>query len=309
MARKPRIVVVGSSNTDLVIETGKLPAPGETVLGGDFLRAAGGKGANQAVAAARLGAEVTLVARLGTDDFGDRAVEGFRQEGIDARYVVRDPERPSGVALILVGAGGENLIAVAPGANGALAEADVDAAAAAIRQADLLLLQLEVPVATVCHAARLAFDAGVAVMLDPAPAADLPDALLAQVGYLTPNESEAEILAGVSAGDPAGARRAAAALRERGAANVLVTLGAAGCLVAGADGVSEIPAYPVEAVDSTAAGDTFNGALACGLAEGRAIASASAFASAAAALSVTGRGAQPSMPSRRQVDRFLAARG
>ncbi len=306
MAR-PRIAVVGSSNTDLVVEASALPAPGETVLGKDLLTAAGGKGANQAVAAARLGAAVTLVARLGRDTFGDRALAGFAAEGIATDCVVRDPDRPSGAALIIVDGEGENLIAVGQGANGALSEDDVEAARAAIEGADLLLLQLEVPRAAVRHAARLARRAGVEVVLDPAPAAELDAEMLELVTYLTPNETEARILTDLEVVDAASGHRAAEILLLRGAANVLLTLGAGGCLVANAEGSRVIPGRTVEAVDTTAAGDTFNGALACALAAGRPLERAVEVASAAAALSVTRRGAQPSMPTREELERFLAS--
>ncbi len=294
----PKIVVVGSSNTDLVLETGTLPTAGETVLGRDFLMAAGGKGANQAVAAVRLGAEVTLVTRVGTDVFGNRAVAGFEAEGISTDFVVRDRDRPSGVALIMVGDGGENLIGVGPGANGALSEADVDAATGAIVAADLLLLQLEVPMACVRRAAELATEAGTGVILDPAPAAELAPELLARVTYLTPNETEAELLTGVAVTDEQSARRASALLRDRGPASVLITLGASGCLIRDAGGARLIAGRQVEAVDTTAAGDTFNGALAVALASGRSLEDAVGFANAAAAVSVTRRGAQISMPRR-----------
>lgn len=298
---------MGSSNTDLVVETAALPAPGETVLGKDLLTAAGGKGANQAVAAARLGAQVTLVARLGADMFGDRALAGLKAEGIATDHVVRDPSRPTGAALIIVGGGGENLIAVGQGANAAFSEDDVEAAAETIAAADLLLLQLEVPMAAVRCAARLARRAGVGVVLDPAPAAPLDAEILELVSYLTPNESEARILTGVEVTDMASAGRAGEILCRRGAANVLVTLGSGGCLVYTAEGTWEVPARRVEAVDTTAAGDTFNGALACALAAGRPLERAVEEAGAAAALSVRRRGAQPSMPTREELERFLAS--
>ncbi len=296
-----RIVVVGSSNTDMVVAGERLPAAGETVLGGSFLMAAGGKGANQAVAAARLGANVALVARIGADLFGDQAVRGFEREGIDTRFVSRDPEAPSGVALILVDEAGENLISVAPGANARLSVADVEAARAAIEAAAIVLLQLEVPLETVRSAARIARAAGALVILDPAPARELDDSLLADVSILTPNESEAERLTGIPVGDDASADRAAAALRARGVSTVALTLGARGCYLLSGDHRGRVAAPPAEAVDSTAAGDTFNGALAWQLARGAALAVAVETACRAAALSVTRRGAQPSMPTERQV--------
>ncbi len=314
--RRPRIVVVGSSNTDMVVEAGRLPAPGETVLGGRFLTAAGGKGANQAVAAARLGCDVALVARLGADPFGDAALAGFEREGIRTDHVSRDPEAPSGVALILVDESGENLIAVAPGANARLSPADVERAAEAIQGADLLLLQLEVPLETVRRAAEIAKAAGVRVLLDPAPAPAsteaLDPALLAAVSILTPNESEAERLTGIRVDDDASAERAGRALRERGVGLVVVTLGAGGCLAVGEEGAIRVAAADLagkKAVDATAAGDTFNGALAWALARGRPLAEALAVANRAAAITVTRRGAQPSMPTRRELERWSPASG
>lgn len=291
-----RVLVVGSSNTDMVIGGPLLPAPGETVLGGNFWMAAGGKGANQAVAAARLGGSVSLVARIGTDVFGDRALAGFEEEGIDTRFVVRDPDAPSGVALILVDGAGENLISVAPGANEHLGAPDVEAARSELESAAILLLQLEVPLETVRLAARTAAAAGARVILDPAPARELDPELLADISILTPNEGEAERLTGVSVEDAESAHRAAESLRAQGVSTVLITLGARGCYVLSDEHSIMLEAPAVEAVDTTAAGDTFNGALACGLADGLELIPAIERAARAAAISVTRRGAQPSMP-------------
>jgi len=306
-AKPPRIVVVGSANTDLVVRGERIPRPGETVLGGALVRAAGGKGANQAVAAARLGAAVSLVARVGDDDFGRDALAGYAREGIDISHCRVDPDAPSGVALILVDVHGENAIAVAPGANGRLSPADVDAAAPAIRSADLLLLQLETPLPTVLHAARTARAAGVPVLLDPAPAPPdgLPAELVALVSILKPNATEATRLAGHADDAAAAARR----LVGLGPGLVIVTLGADGALVATADGVGHVPAYPVRAIDSTAAGDAFTAALAVGLAEGRPPLEAARRAAAAGALAATRPGAQPSLPTRGAWEGFLAAAG
>ncbi len=212
----PRIVVVGSVNTDMVVKGQRLPAPGETVTGGRFVMVAGGKGANQAVAAARLGAEVTLVAKVGSDVFGDQAVENFRREGIHTDHVLRDPEHPTGVALILVDRAGENMISVAAGANAALTPAEVEQAADCIRSADVVMLQLEIPMDAVCRAARIAASAGVPVILDPAPAAPLPEQLWKHLSYVTPNETEAELITGVGVNDEDTARLAAGRLRELG---------------------------------------------------------------------------------------------
>ncbi len=304
----PRIVVVGSSNTDLVVRAPALPGPGETVLGSAFLVAPGGKGANQAVAAARLGARVTLVARVGADEFGDRALAGLGREGIDTTFVARDAEAASGVALIVVSESGENAIAVAPGANMRLTAADVDRAAPAIREADMLLLQLETPLPTVRHAATLAMKAGVPVILNPAPAASLAGELLSRVSVLTPNELEAAALTGASSSGVDAARQAALRLHASGVANVVITLGREGALMEGEAGSGQVPGCAVTAVDTTAAGDAFNGALAVAMAEGASLGRAVRFANRAAALSTTEPGAQPSLPTREAVESFAAAR-
>ncbi len=299
-----QIVVVGSSNTDLVVRAPRLPRPGETILGGEFSQSAGGKGANQAVAAARLGGHVAFIARLGADTLGDTALAGFAADGIHTAHVVRDPDAPSGIALISVDAPtGENTIVVAGGANARLSPADVRAASSVLQQAAVLLCQLEVPLPTVQAALELAHAAHVITILNPAPAQALPDALLRLVSLLTPNETEAALLTGESA--PA---QAAAALVARGVPVVLVTLGADGALLATREGTRHLPGFVVPHVaDTTAAGDCFSGALAVALAEGQAIQSAAQFANAAAALCVTRSGAQPSLPTRAEVARFLAA--
>ena len=302
---KPRIVVVGSSNTDMIIRLDHIPRPGETILGGEFLTAAGGKGANQAVGAARAGGAVTLVARVGRDIFGDQAIRGFVEDGINVERVFRDPEFPSGVALIFVARDGENSIAVASGANGALSPADVKKARVAIRNASVLLLQLETPLDTVSAAARLVQREGLQVILNPAPARDLPDRLLKQVSLLTPNESEAEMLSGIKVRDAREAARAARKLRQRGVKHVILTLGARGAFVSGPEGEALVPGFKVKSVDTTAAGDIFNGALAVGLGEGKPMLEAVRFANAAAAVSVTRLGAQPSAPERREIEAFL----
>jgi ribokinase len=304
--KRPRIVVVGSSNTDMVVKTQRLPRPGETVTGGQFLLAPGGKGANQAVAAARLGAEVLFVAKVGTDMFGDQAIEGYRKEGIVTDYILRDPAQATGVALILVDDRGENLISVASGANHALTPADVDRAADALRKADLLVVQLETPLETVEHAARLAASAGVPVILDPAPAPDapLPASLLANVTYVKPNETEAERLTGVCVQDEASARKSAEKLLAAGVRSAIITLGAKGAFWLGPEDSGFLPGFHVEALDSTAAGDAFSGALACGLARGDTLRDAVRYASLVGALSTTRMGAQPSLPTEPEVKAF-----
>jgi ribokinase len=306
VSKLSHIVVVGSVNTDMVIKGRRLPGPGETVTGGRFVLAAGGKGANQAVAAARLGAEVTLVAKVGSDLFGDQAIDNFRREGILTDCILRDSENSTGVALILVDDAGENLISVAAGANGALTPAEIDRAADRIRSADVVMLQLEIPMDTVCRAAQIAAEAGVPVVLDPAPAAPLSEELLRHVAYLTPNETEAERLTGISVSDEASARRAAEQLLKTGVRHVLVTLGANGVLLADLKRVVHIPSVPVKAVDTTAAGDAFNGGLAWALGQGVALEEAVRKACLVGALSATKLGAQPSLPSKEEFDRFAA---
>ena len=305
---KKQIVVVGSSNTDLLIQMDRIPRPGETIIGGKFLSAAGGKGANQAVAAARAGGAVTFITRVGCDDLGQKAVAGFVKDRINVDYVIHDRTNPSGVALIFVGADGENSIAVASGANEKLSPADVKRAVKAFRGTSVLVLQLETPLDTVQAAAELAAKAGVKVLLNPAPARTLPAELLKHVSVLTPNEGEAEMLTSIKVRDTNAAAKAAEALLARGVENVIITLGSRGAFVAGAGVRQMIPAYKVRAIDTTAGGDVFNGALAVALAEGRSLLEATRFATAAAAISVTRLGAQPSAPTRREIDKLYASR-
>ncbi len=305
--KTPRIVVVGSVNTDMVVKGRQLPVPGETVTGGHFVMAAGGKGANQAVAAARLGAEVTLVAKVGQDIFGDQAVENFHREGIQTNCLLRDGRNATGVALILVDERGENLISVASGANHSLTPSEINNAAACIRSADVLMLQLETPMETVCEAAKIASEAGIPVILDPAPAAPLSSDLLCHIDYLTPNESEAEQLTGIAVVDEATARQAAEKLLAAGAKNVLVTMGAKGVLVANAGQTVMISALKITAVDTTAAGDAFNGGLAWALGSGMDFIAAVRHASFVGALSATRLGAQPSLPTKDELERFVAS--
>jgi ribokinase len=303
-ADRLRIVVVGSSNTDLVVRAPAIPAPGETVLGTSFMTAAGGKGANQAVAAARLGASVTFVGRVGTDNFGDAAVQALEREMIDVRLVERDAEAASGVAFIVVNDAGENAIAVAPGANARLDERQVDRAADAIREADVLLLQLEIPLNVVRYTACMARDAGARVILNPAPASPLDSELLAAVDVLTPNQGEAAMLAGRPVGGVEEARVAARALRAAGPTDVVVTLGENGALVEGAEEQTHLPGVRVQSVDSTAAGDAFSAALAVGLGRGESVVYAARYATRVAALTVTRAGAQPSLPTAEEVEAF-----
>jgi ribokinase len=304
---KNNILVVGSSNTDMIIKLDRIPRPGETILGGEFVTVAGGKGANQAVGAARAGGTVTFIARVGQDMFGEQAVAGFVKDGINVDHVFRDKASPSGVALIFVAKDGENSIAVASGANGRLSPADVKKATRAFSGASVLVMQLETPLDTVQAAAGLARKAGVRVILNPAPARPLPDKLLRCVSILTPNETEAELLTGIKVDNDAAAAKAADELRTRGVQTVILTLGARGAFVATAEGKQLVPGFKVKPVDTTAAGDIFNGALAVALAEGKPLAEAVRFANAAGALSVTKMGAQPSAPKRKDIERFLKA--
>lgn len=296
------LIVIGSSNTDMVVQAAKLPAPGETVLGGTFLLNPGGKGANQAVAAARLGARVMLVAKVGNDVFGQQAILGFEREGIHTEFVSVDEDRPSGVALIGVDRHGENAIMVAPGANAHLHPAEVELALAAGQGQPWVLLQLEIPLATVEYAAREAHDRGWAVILNPAPAQPLPTSLFPYLYAITPNETEAEILTGIPVMDEPSAVAAAKVLHSLGVPRVIITLGARGALVSQPTGTVLLPAPVVQAVDTTAAGDVFNGALAVALAENRDLIESVRFAIRAAAISVTRLGAQASAPSRAEVD-------
>lgn len=281
----------------------RLPVPGETIIGRQFLMASGGKGANQAVAAARLGADVTLIARVGNDVFGQNALTGFRTEGISTEWITQDASTPSGVALILVDSTGENVIVVAPGANAQLRPEHVRQAQAAIQTASVLLLQLEVPVDTMLEAARTAHASGVRVILNPAPAQALPEELVRLADVITPNQTEAAILAGAQ-GEDKPPEALAQRLLAMGAGAVAMTLGAEGALLVTKEGAERVASPKVKAVDATAAGDAFNGALAVGLAEGLTLKEAAAFAVKAAAISVTRAGAQPSLPTRTEVLAF-----
>ncbi|HVX52240.1 MAG TPA: ribokinase [Chitinophagaceae bacterium] len=295
------IVVAGSSNTDMVIKTAHLPAPGETVLGGSFFMNAGGKGANQAVAAARLGGDVTFIAKLGDDIFGKQALHLFNDEGIKTGGIVVDTQNPSGIALITVDGKGENCIAVASGANAALLPADINAVENLIAGANIILMQLEIPVETVEHITMLAKKHNKKVVLNPAPACMLGNALLKNIDIITPNQTEAEVLTGIEVTDQTSALAAAIALQEKGINQVIITMGAYGALVRDGKAFDFIRAPKVDAVDTTAAGDVFNGALAVALCEGVNIFEAAGFACKAAAISVTRLGAQASAPYRHEM--------
>lgn len=300
-----KIVVVGSSNTDMIIKVPRIPKPGETILGGTFQTAAGGKGANQAVAAARAGGDVTFVARVGNDMFGEQAIKGFIDDGINVDYVIKDADAPSGVAEIFVADDGENSIAVASGANANLSPADIELAENEIKKADILVMQLESPLETIAAAAHIATLNGVDVVLNPAPAQALPDELLANVSILTPNESEAELLTGIAVTDDESAKKAAVILKQKGIKTVIITMGASGVYVHSDNLVGMQAGFKVKPVDTTAAGDVFNGALSVSLTESMPLNDTIKFAQAAAALSVTKLGAQSSAPTRAEIKELL----
>ncbi|MDN7935125.1 ribokinase [Burkholderia metallica] len=302
-AYPPRIAVVGSVNIDLVTRAPRLPVPGETLLGTDFQTVHGGKGANQAVAAARLGASVAMIGCVGDDAFGARLHDALAAEGIDLTHLDRIGGAATGVATITVDEGGANSIVVVPGANARLDADRIDAAREAIAGAAMLVCQLEVPVTTIARAIACASAHHTPVLLNPAPAQPLFDALLARVDYLVVNETEAESLTGIAVGDDASAVRAAEALRAKGVGNVLVTLGARGVCWRGGAGNGRLRATPVVAVDTTAAGDTFVGGFAAARAGGASMNDAIDFGQRAAAISVTRYGAQTSIPTRDEVAR------
>jgi ribokinase len=301
------IVVAGSLNADLVVHVPRFPRPGETLSGDAFARFPGGKGANQAYAAARLGGTVAMVGQVGADDHGAWLAGHLAAGGVDTTCVLRDEQAPTGVALITVDAAGQNQIVLVAGSNGSFTPDRLATIEPVIRGARVVLLQLEIPLETVIAAARIARQAGALVILDPAPARDLPDILLELGDYVTPNETELLVL--TDGGDLRGdddVRRRAAQLLARGAAGVLVKLGARGAAHIGPQGEYWWPAHVVPVVDTTAAGDAFNGALAVALTEGQPLDRAGRFATAAASIAVTRAGAQTSMPGREDVDRVLA---
>lgn len=297
---KRKILVIGSSNTDMTTKTRKLPLPGETVLGGIFTMGAGGKGANQAVAAQRLGGEVQFICKVGKDMFGDNSIAQYNKEGLDTSGILRS-ELPSGVALIYVDENAENCIVVASGANGDLSEADIELSRKAIEGCGILLLQLETPVPSVLKAAKIAHEAGAFVVLNPAPACPLPEELFRYLDLFIPNETELATFSGMPVGSKEEAEKAAAAMKAKGVGKIIVTMGSKGALICG-DGPAEfVPAHKVKAVDTTAAGDTFCGALCVAISEGKGLKEATEFATAASAITVQKIGAQNSIPYRKEV--------
>ena len=300
-----RVVVVGSYNTDLTIKTSRIPQPGETVIGGSFSKSHGGKGANQAVAAARAGAEVCFISCVGADSFGEAAIKQLRQNNINAEYVKIDKQEHTGAAYIIVNNAGENCIVVVSGANARLSPKDVEAAKGAIAAADVLLLQLESPLETVEAAVRIAAANGVSVILNPAPAQPLNSEWLKLVSIITPNEIEAEMLTGFKSDSELQLREAARRLISAGIGVMVVTRGKDGVFVATRDRQFAMPAFKIAAIDTTGAGDVFNGALAAGYRGTDSLEQVVKFALAAAALSVTKLGAQTSAPALGDIHKFM----
>ncbi len=286
----------------MVVKAKQLPGPGETVLGGAFLMNPGGKGANQAVAAARLKGNVTFVVKLGNDHFGNQSKLLFDREGLETKYIIKDSKNPSGIALITVDEHGENSIVVAPGSNAALSAYDIDDDVYGNDSSDVFLMQLEIPVSTVEFVAERVAEKGNRVILNPAPARQLSNELLDSLFIITPNEREAETLTGVKITDTASAEIAASKLLSKGVKNVIITMGAAGAYLLNSEVSKMIPVVPVKAIDTTAAGDVFNGALAVAVSEGRTLEDAIDFANKAASIAVTRMGAQASAPYRNEIE-------
>jgi ribokinase len=296
-----KIVVVGSCNTDMVIKADRLPIPGETILGGTFFMNPGGKGANQAVAASRMGGNVTLVSKTGNDVFGKQSVMLYAAENIKTDFIFSDPKHPSGVALITVDSNGENCIVVASGANAYLTPSDIEKASDEIESSDLVLMQLEIPIETVEYVAEMANKKGIKVILNPAPARALSNNLLKNLYIIIPNKSEAEILSGIKVSDIESAKQAANIISSKGVDIVVITLGSQGALIKEYKDYHFVEAFKVDAVDTTAAGDTFCGSVCVGLSEGKSILDSVKMAARAAALTVTRMGAQTSIPYRTEL--------
>jgi ribokinase len=295
-----QILVIGSSNTDMTVLADRLPVPGETVLGGTFAMGQGGKGANQAVAAQRLGGDVTFICKVGRDIFGVNSIKEYKKEGMDTSKVMYS-DKPSGVALISVDTHAENYIVVASGANGDITVEDIEANRKDIEKAAILLLQLEIPVDAVVRAAKIAHEAGVYVVLNPAPACDLPEEIYQYLSLIIPNQTEIALMTGIEVKDEEGAAKAVKALQSKGTKDVIVTMGSKGSMVYHEGKATFVPSRKVNAVDTTAAGDTYCGGLCVALSEGKDIIAAAEFATASSALTVQKRGAQDSIPYRKDI--------
>lgn len=311
MDRLDKICVVGSLSCDFVMRVPRRPKKGETIVGTEFHTFAGGKGNNQALAAARAGGIVSMVGRVGRDHFGEMIEQKLKSSSVDCRYLTKDPETSTGIADILVADDGDNSICIAPQANGRMTGADVEKAREVIRESRFLLLQLEIPLEAVLTAARIAKEEGVMVVLNPAPApaTGLPDELWNLIDLIVPNQTEAEILSGIAADDLIGAVDAARFMQAKGVNRVIVTLGESGALLLDEKKIpSACPAYQVDAIDTTAAGDAFCGGLVAALSRGQTLEKAMAYGCAAGALATTKLGAEPSLPARQQIEALLGTR-
>jgi len=304
---KAKVVVVGSSNMDIFCYTDRLPEPGETLIGESCSMSLGGKGANQAVAARLLGAQVTMVGRVGDDLFGRRILDNFGSHGVVCDHIRVEKEAGSGVAVILVDKRAENSLVVVPGANMRISPADVEAAASELRAADVLLMQLEIPLDAIQRAVDIAHEGDALCVLNPAPARPLPDRILEKVHVLTPNQTEAKMLTGVPTDTLEGATAAGQALLDKGLQTVIITLGARGALIVRHDQILHVEGVRVDALDTTGAGDAFMAGLAVGLAEGKSLEESTRFANVAGALSTRKPGAMPSLPGRDEVDALVRA--
>lgn len=302
---RPVVSVVGSYAVGLFLRAPRFPVPGETLIGSDFYMGHGGKGSNQAVGAARLGAETHLMARIGTDLFGDMGIELYEQENVGTEYLIRTPERSTGVGFIILDSKGDNEIVVDLGANLMLSPDDVDAAEDLIKSSDVVLSVLEIRAETAGRAMEVGRRHGVTTVLNPAPATELPDSILASVDVLTPNESELRILMGLAPDDPTDTLELARCLQARGARNVVVTLGGEGALIVRKDGFEHVPGVAVDVVDTTGAGDAFNCALSVSLAEGKSLSGAVRFATYAGALTCTKLGVIPALPYRKDIEALI----
>lgn len=303
--QRTKVLVIGSLNMDLVVHVPRVPNDGETILGTEFHRYFGGKGANQAVAVARQGVSTLMAGRVGADAFGRDQIASLQAEGIVTDHLLIDEEHASGVAFIVIDVQGNNRIMVVPGANGAVSPRDMQALEPVMAECSCVVIQLEIPLETVLAAIRAAHAQGAKVILNPAPAQPLPVDIYPRITVITPNESEAQLLTGIEVSDLASARQAAQVLLDRGVLAVVITLGSKGVYGLTLSGEFHFPAHQVKVVDTVAAGDTFTGALAALIGEGRSLKDAVEYANAAAALAVTCRGAQPSVPTRAEVLRFL----